>query len=100
MTFLDELNSRYGRFVDCAISPNPSTRAPLTGPTELVVSYTLQFDKQAVEAEAMFITFAPASVVPRPVFRWGWLRITDPQRGDLVYPVTAPVAAPPPSSVP
>lgn len=95
ITFLAELNSRYGRFVNSTISANPASKPSLTGSTEIVISYSLQFEKQTVESQAAFITFAPSRLIPRPVFKWAWLRITDTQHGDLVYPVAAPLAAPP-----
>jgi hypothetical protein len=86
-TFLNELESRYGRLLDSQISASSPTKAPLAGSTELSISYTFIFARQTVEAEAVFITFAPTRVLPDPVFKWVSIRIIDPDRGDLAYPV-------------
>lgn len=92
--FLAEAARRYGRFIDSAQSKTPSAKAAMTGPAELPVSYTLQFERQSVEAEAVFVTFGQTRLVPQPVFKWKWIRIIDSQQGDLVYPVSAQSQAP------
>ncbi len=100
--FLRELATRYGQFVDSGQSIKPQSKAALVGPAELRATYTLRFENQSVEAEAVFVTFAPARVIPRPIFKWKWIRVIDPLRGDLVYPVreTAAATSPPIQSAP
>lgn len=85
--FVNELESRYGRLLDSGISQASTTKAAMAGSAELTIPYTLVFARQSVEAEAVFMTFAPTRVVPQPVFKWISIRIFDPDRGDLVYPV-------------
>ena len=85
--FLNQLESRYGRVLDSSISQTSTTKAAMAGSTELTIPYTFTFGRQTVEVEAVFITFAPTRLLPQPVFKWVSIRIIDPDRGDLVYPV-------------
>jgi hypothetical protein len=103
ISFLHELSSRYGTFIDAAVNPSPSNPTSLADPSSLRISYLFRFTNGQVEAEALFVTFGPSSVMPHPVFKWKWIRVIDPRRGDLVYPVaeaaqfksmTAPATAP------
>jgi len=99
--FIAELSRRYGSFIDSAQSPISTSRAPLTGPAALRIPYTFQFDQGPVEAEAQFVTFGPSrGIVPHFVFKWKWIHVSDPLRGDLVYPVsaTAETLAKPPAA--
>jgi hypothetical protein len=98
--FVAELKTRFGAFRDSALSNTPQTQATLAGRPVLRIAYTLHFDRGLVEAEASFVTFGETrSILPTFVFEWDWLRIIDPERGDLVYPESARAAAttPPPA---
>lgn len=85
--FLHELESRYGRLLGSQISASSATQAPLSGPAEIPIAYTFTFARKNVEAEAVFLTFAPTRLLPQPRMKWLRIRIIDPERGDLVYPV-------------
>jgi hypothetical protein len=88
--FIAALRTRYGGFRDSAMSVTSQNQAPLTGRPVLRISYTLQFDRGPVEAEAAFVTFGETqSIVPKLVFQWEWIRIIDATQGDLVYPESA-----------
>ena len=93
IAFLNQLSTRYGRLLDSTLSQSPITKPTLSGPAELRITYTLTFDQSQVEAEAAFVTFAPSAAIPKPVFKWAWIRVIDPLRGDLVYPVAATAQA-------
>jgi hypothetical protein len=89
-SFLNELKARYGLLLDTSQRESAPDPAPLTGgPSAIRAPYVFKFERQSVDAEAAFVTFAPARVIPKPVFKWQWLRIIDPQRGDLIYPVAS-----------
>jgi hypothetical protein len=83
---LHEIESRYGRLLDSQVSQASTTKASMAGAAELTIPYTFTFARKSVEAEAVFMTFAPTRLIPKPVFKWVSLRIIDPEQGDLVYP--------------
>ena len=88
--FLAELSRRYGNFLRSNQATGPqAVPASLSGPASLRIRYTLMFDQRPADAEAAFVTFAPSRFIPKPVFKWGWIRVIDPRRGDLIYPASA-----------
>lgn len=87
--FLRELQLRYGAFLQSKQDPQGPSKSSMAGPASFRIGYLLTFDRGDVKAEAEFVTFGPARIVPNPVFKWKWFRVDDPQRGELIYPESA-----------
>jgi hypothetical protein len=91
--FLRHLSTRYGDLVGIEQSDAGRDAPAPTGPAVIRITYLLRFQRCQVQAEAAFVTFGPARVVPDPVFKWKWIRVIDPDRGDLIYPQSASAEA-------
>src|SRR5262245_55942705 len=91
--FLSQLGQRYGRLIDSA--QRTDTPPPPSGIREsaLRIGYVMQFERGQVNAEAAFVTFAKSRLIPKPAFKWRFVRIIDPERGDLVYPASTSIEA-------
>lgn len=88
--FLAELSQRYGRLIE--VTQDASDKGggdPIQGPAVIDIPYVLRFERATVKAEAAFVTFGPARMIPNPVFKWSSLRIIDSERGDLTYPASS-----------
>jgi hypothetical protein len=94
--FLDELTRRYGALDGCEIDTAGKGSMPAGGQGR--IPYVLHFRSGDVKAEALFITFGGRML--KPVFKWNWIRVIDPQRGDLVYPLEERERAKPPAPPP
>jgi hypothetical protein len=85
--FIDELRARYGEYQSCT-PDNARGAQPSYGQPSQVIPYTLQFKNGSVSAEAEMI-FADESTGQIFIMKWGYIKILDPERGDLRYPPAA-----------
>lgn len=79
--FLSAVGGRFGELR--SISQRSGGAAADASMPELVIPYTMEFDRATVEADAAFLIYETPR---RLVLRWAWLAIRDPVEGDLVYP--------------
>jgi len=84
--FLTDVVSRYGLLRSIEADRFAETLTEPPAPSLPIVPYQLTFERGVVRAQAMFVTFAPSSGLPRPVLRWAWIHIIDDELGDLIYP--------------
>ncbi len=89
--FIDAIRSRYGEFQGCEFDqrnqPPPSYGQPST-----TFAYILTFDNAAVDCRTQIIWADERTSAA--VFQLGWIKITDPDLGDLTYPAKTPRPAP------
>ena len=93
--FIDMLRSRYGEFQSCSF--NEQTQAqPSFGQPSTVFPYILTFDNATVDAEAEVIWVDERT--GDMIIKLGWVIVTDPDLGDLRYPLKkmSPTATTPP----
>lgn len=82
--FIDMLRSRYGEFQGCEFNDRVST-SPAFGQPTTVFPYILTFTNATIDAEAQIIWVDERT--SQKVFKFGWVTVTDPDLGDLRYPV-------------
>lgn len=96
--FIDMLRSRYGEFQGCALNEQVQA-SPSFGQPSSVFPYVLTFDDATVDAEAQIIWADERT--GEIVFKLGWVTVTDPDLGNLRYPLKMPpVPSPPPAPEP
>lgn len=89
--FLDELSRRFGTLVGS--EQDSATKGSMPAGGQGRIPYVLHFRNGDIRAEALFVAFGGSPF--RPVFAWDWVRIIDPERDDLVYPLSASERAAP-----
>lgn len=83
--FIDQLQTRYGSFVESHMNEQAMQQAnPGFGQTSMVFPYILTFDNATIDAEAEIIFSDP--VKGGFVNKIGFIKILDPDLGDLKFP--------------
>jgi hypothetical protein len=102
--FIDMLRSRYGEFQGCRFNDQIQT-SPAFGQPSTVFPYIMTFDNATVDGEAQIIWVDERT--GDMVYKFGWVIVTDPDLGDLRFPVKAlgkdadmPTPAPDPATQP
>ncbi len=85
--FLEELNQRYGGFVSAKFDQQAAqgVKQPAPGQANVPFPYVLTFQNATVNSETEII-FADPSAGPGFLKKLGYIKIFDPDRGDLEYP--------------
>lgn len=85
--FLEELTRRYGMLIEIHQRNDPAAESVWEG-TRVRVPYLIDFERQSVDLEGTFAV----RVDGRLVLRWEAIEVLDDERGDLIYPATAPTS--------
>jgi hypothetical protein len=85
--FIDELRSRYGDFVSVSLPSQNQSYQPTPGETQIVMPYIVEFTNATMNAEVELVIVDETT--RQFVMKWGYIKILDPERGDLRYPPAA-----------
>ncbi len=89
---MDELTDRYGAFLSARLDEQAmGNRQPQPGQAEMVAPYIIEFADATVDAEAelLFADQGTGEIIKK----LGYMRIIDPDLGDLVFPEDAPTGS-------
>ena len=81
--FIDTLRSRYGEYTDCIFDQRNQPSSSF-GQPKTTFAYDLTFENATVKAEAQIIWMDERT--QDMVYKFGWVKILDPDLGDLTYP--------------
>jgi hypothetical protein len=81
--FIDTLRSRYGEYGSCTFDQQ-NQPPPSFGQSKSRFAYDLRFENATVDAEAQIIWVDERT--GDMVYKFGWVKILDPDLGDLTYP--------------
>jgi hypothetical protein len=82
--FLDELESRYGKFQSSAIDDQGTPPSSQTGQPTIVMPYRFVFENRTVSGYATYEMTDPMS--QQLIQKWSEIVIEDSTEGDLIYP--------------
>ena len=80
--FINELRSRYGEFQSCRMNGKQNNTP--TGQPTVVMPQSMVFDAGTINGEAEYIIADQVS--GKIIMKLGYIKIIDPDKGDLKYP--------------